>query len=170
MRRIAALLLLLSAVPLPAPAVERAPRISDREIIESLAQLKAGQTLLQQRLESLQREMDKRFEAADKRFEAVDKRFEAMDRRIGDLHSTLIAFFGAMMAILVALFGYIVWDRRTALRPVQDRLERLETEVIQDLELHHAAGSRFERLFQALRALAREDDRLAGVLRQFSLL
>ncbi len=163
MARIAALLLLLSAVPLPAPAVERAPRISDREIIESLTQLKAGQTLLQQRLDSLQREMDKRFEA-------VDKRFEAMDRRIGDLHSTLIAFFGAMMAILVALFGYIVWDRRTALRPVQDRLERLETEVIQDLELHHAAGSRFERLFQALRALAREDDRLAGVLRQFSLL
>ncbi|MDZ7761545.1 MAG: hypothetical protein U5L00_14985 [Desulfovermiculus sp.] len=32
-------------------------------------------------LESLQREMDKRFEAMDKRFEAMDRRFEVMDKR-----------------------------------------------------------------------------------------
>ena len=170
MKRIAPFLSFLCLLSLSVPAVERAPRISDREIIESLAQLKAGQTLLQQRMDSLQREMDKRFEAVDKRFEAVDKRFEAIGKRIDDLHDTLIAFFLSMMGILVALFGYIVWDRRTALKPLQDRLDRLETEVVQDLELRNAEGSRFERLLRVLRTLARDDERLAGVLRQFSLL
>ncbi len=33
-------------------------------------------------LESLQREMDKRFESVDKRFEALDKRFEALQREM----------------------------------------------------------------------------------------
>ena len=211
---------LLISLASPAFAVDRAPRISDREIIEALAELKAGQKILQEQLtayqqktdarfdavdqrfdavdqrfaavdqrfaavdkhfETLEREMDKRFAAVDKRFDAleremdkrfdaVDKRFDAMSKRIDDLHDTLIAFFGAMMAILMTLFGYIVWDRRTALRPLQDRIERLESEVVQDLQLHHRDGSRFERLMEALRTLAKDDERLARVLHQFSLI
>ena len=47
-------------------------------------------------LESLQREMDKRFEAMDKRFEAMDKRFEAMDKRFEALQRELDKRFEAM--------------------------------------------------------------------------
>ncbi|WP_300288976.1 hypothetical protein [Nitrosomonas sp.] len=53
---------------LPAFAVEVAPRISDREIIESLAELKAGQ-------KALEAKMDLRFTAMQ---EQMDQRFTAM--------------------------------------------------------------------------------------------
>ena len=52
-------------------AVEVAPRITDREIIESHAEIKAGQ-------KALKEFMVIRFEQVDKRFEQVDKRFEQM--------------------------------------------------------------------------------------------
>lgn len=75
-----------------AHAFEKAPPISDREIVESLALLQQNQKHLDQRItdttnaindriDLLIRTMDNRFEAIDKRFEAMDKRFEAMDKR-----------------------------------------------------------------------------------------
>jgi len=57
---------LLAFYALPSAAVETAPRITDREIIESLAELRAGQKVLEQR-----------FDAVDQRFDAVDQRFTA---------------------------------------------------------------------------------------------
>ena len=81
--------LLLVAPPL-ANAVGVAPRIRDREIIQSLPELKAGQKALEarmdQRLEAFQQQIDERFEAfqqqIDQRFEAVDRRFEAIDQQL----------------------------------------------------------------------------------------
>ncbi len=67
----------------PSFAVEIAPRISDREIIEKLARLEEGQNTIRAEIKAV----DKRFEAVDKRFEAVDKRFEAVDKRFDDLRS-----------------------------------------------------------------------------------
>jgi len=64
------ILLLLTSVlvAMPMAAVDVAPRISDREIIESLAELKAGQKTLDEKI--------------DLRFAAIDQRFEAIDRRL----------------------------------------------------------------------------------------
>ncbi len=53
------LLLILTS---PVHAVEVAPRISDREIIESLAELKAGQNALQQQINDLKESTNKRFD------------------------------------------------------------------------------------------------------------
>ena len=80
--------------------VERAPRISDREIIESLAELKAGQKL-----------MDQRFEQMDQRFEGIEQR---LDRMVGLFLGTV----GAFAAIVASTIGFAIWDRRTTLRPV----------------------------------------------------
>ena len=63
-----------------------------------------------------------------------------------------------------------MWDRKTALRPVEQRLIQLETEFKRDLDLQHEDGSRLTRLVKALRELAKTDERLAQVLRNFSLL
>ena len=173
-------------------AVEIAPRISDREIIEALTALRAGQKALEEkmglrfqaidaRFEALDRRIDTRFDAIDARFEALDRRadalfeaidtrFEARDRRIDGLRQTMLALFGAMMALIVALFGYIAWDRRTMVRPLQERLDRIESELARDLELQHEEGSRLTRLLKVLREMAKTDPKLAEVLRNFSLL
>ncbi len=91
------ILLLLTSVlvAMPVAAVDVAPRISDREIIESLAELKAGQKALEekmdlrfnamqeqidQRFTAIQEQMDQRFTAVDQRFTAVDQRFTAVDQ------------------------------------------------------------------------------------------
>lgn len=138
--------------PVPAPAVEVAPRISDREIIESLAVLKHGQVDI------------------NRRFEDVNRRFDDLNHRIDGLRNTILVLFGAIITLIVALFGYIAWDRRTALRPLQDRLELLERDLYRDLELQHEEGSRLTRLIKALRQMAKTDEKIAEVLRSFHLL
>ena len=164
----------LFAAALPAIAVETAPRISDREIIESLADLKAGQKALEarvdQRFEAFQNQIDQRFEASqqqiDQRFEAVDQRFEAVDRQLDNIWTLMLV----MIAGIFGLIGYIVWDRKTALRPVEQRIMALEAEFHRDLEIQHEDGSRLTRLVKVLREMAKSDEKLANVLRNFSLL
>jgi hypothetical protein len=53
---------------------------------------------------------------------------------------------------------------------VELRLIRLETELQRDLDLQHEEGSRLTRLVKVLRELAKTDELLAQVLRNFSLL
>ena len=87
--------------------VEQSPRISDREIIEALAELKAGQRVLNQRLDQ------------------VDKRFEQMDKRLDQMVSLFIGIIATFAGIVVATIGFAVWDRRTALRPALDRSDAI---------------------------------------------
>ena len=146
----------LFAAALPAIAVETAPRISDREIIESLTELKAEQKALEAR-------MDQRFEAFQQQ---IDQRFEAVDQQFDKICTLMLV----MIAGIFGLIGYIVWDRKTALRPVEQRLIALESEFHRDLEIQHEEGSRLTRLVEVLREMAKSDEKLANVLRSFSLL
>ena len=154
------ILILLGIAMLITPSVGRAvdvaPRISDREIVERLTRLEEGQKALRSEM--------------NQRFEAVDKRLDDMNMRISGLQNTMLALFGALITIMVALFGYIVWDRRTMLKPVVERLDRLEYDVVRDLDLRHEEGSLLSRLLKALREHARNDPKLSEILRSFSLL
>ena len=123
-----------------------------------------------QRFESLEFTMDKRFEAVNQRFESLeftmDKRFEAIEMQFGRI-------WGLMLVIIAGIFGligFIVWDRRTVLKPVEQRLMRMESYLEHDLKIKHEDGSRMTRLIKVLREMAREDERLAAVLRSFSLM
>jgi len=52
-------------------AIERAPRISDKEIVVRLTRLEEGQKNLERRLDDLRSEMNSRFEGVDNRFDAL---------------------------------------------------------------------------------------------------
>ena len=223
-------------------AVEIAPRISDREIIESLAELKAGQTSIDQRFEQvdqrfeqqqtsidqrfeqLQTSLDQRFEQVDQRFEQVDQRFEQLqtsldqrfeqvdqrfeqlqtsidqrfeqqqtsidqrfeqaDQRFEQLQQSLdqrfdqldqrFAYQENLTLVLIAgvlgLIAFIIWDRKTALRPLEKKLDKLEQDLQHDLELQNPEGSRLTRLIHALRELAEHDPKVAETLKAYSLL
>ena len=93
------ILLLSIMLALPAAAVDVAPRISDREIIESLAEIKAGQKALEDK-------MNIRFTAMQ---EQMDHRFASIDQRFEFLQQLMLV----MIAGVFGLIGFIVWDRYT---------------------------------------------------------
>ncbi len=155
-------------------AVEVAPRITDREIIVALtelkAEVKAGKQLMLQRFEASDQRFDQIQASMDQRFEAVDKRFAQSDIQMGRLHSTMLSVFSVLGALIIALFGYVVWDRRTALKPLEERFNQLEKDLVYDLQLRNENGSLLTRFIQAMRELAQEDANVAKVLKTFSLL
>jgi len=146
------LTLLLFLFIQPAYAVDVAQRISDREIIQSLAEIKA--------------EISSNQKINEQRFEGINQRFESMDKRFDQIWSLMLA----ILAGIFGLIGFIVWDRKTALRPLEKRLDNLERDLQHDLELRHEKGSLLTRLVKSLQELAKQDEKVAVVLRSYSLL
>jgi len=75
-----------------------------------------------------------------------------------------------MLAGIFGLIGFIGWYRRTVLKSIEKRLDRLEEALENDLELQNKAGSRLTRLVKALQEIARTDTKVAKILRQLSLM
>nr|VFJ50132.1 MAG: hypothetical protein BECKDK2373C_GA0170839_10287 [Candidatus Kentron sp. DK] len=147
MKKYLAPLLLLASLATPATglAMEVAPRISDREIVERLVRLEEGQKAMQRQLE----------------------------QRLAPLEGRMDSLWNLMLVILAAIFGligFVVWDRKTALKPLEERLGRIENDLERDLDIKSSDGSRFTRLIEALREVASQDGRLADALQRYSLL
>jgi len=133
-------------------AVDQAERISDREIIERLTRLEENQKAILQRIEDL----EKRFEA---RFESVDKRFEDINRRFEDIGRQLDRMSAIFTALVIAVIGFAYWDRRTIIRKAKE-------ETLAEIRKE----DRTRDLMNVLLELAKTDDRLAKVLKQFNIL
>nr|VFJ88649.1 MAG: hypothetical protein BECKH772A_GA0070896_1001026 [Candidatus Kentron sp. H]VFJ90763.1 MAG: hypothetical protein BECKH772B_GA0070898_1001126 [Candidatus Kentron sp. H]VFJ96897.1 MAG: hypothetical protein BECKH772C_GA0070978_1000926 [Candidatus Kentron sp. H] len=132
----------LLAHPAAVLAVEVAPRISDREIIERLTGLEAGQQALQRQMEAMQKQTEQRFIALEKRMDA-------------QWTLTLV-----LIAAIFGLIGFVVWDRKAALKPLERHVARVADDLERDLDL---------RSMDALREVALDDPRLADVLQRRSL-
>ncbi len=135
--------------PYPVEAIETAPRILDREIVERLTRIEEGQKALRNELESRFEQVDKRFEQVDKRFEQVDKRFDAVERQFDRLINIFIGIIAAFAGIVAVTVGFAIWDRKTTMKPAMDKVEKLEN---------------------VLKRYAEKEPRLAEVLRSLGLL
>ena len=206
-------------------AVEVAPRISDREIIERLTRLEEGQQSMgrqiEQRMEDMHKQIEQRFQAMEQRMEAmhkqIEQRFQAMEQRMETMHKQTEQRFQAMeqrmeavqeqveqrmeamqkqteqrflsmerrmdaqwsltlvlIMAIIGLVGFVVWDRKTALKPLERRFERIAHELERDLGVPSPEGSRLTRLIAALREIAPDDpklsERIREALRRHSLL
>ncbi|WP_222424043.1 hypothetical protein, partial [Desulfamplus magnetovallimortis] len=154
------------------------PRISDREIIEKLAKLEAGQEALSVRLSDLRAEMKSDQEALRAEMKAGQEALraemkagqEALGKRMDDSNSTMLVFFSSIITLIVALFGYIAWDRRTMVKPVIDKVDRLEREILNDLDFHHNDGSLLRRQLRVLREYSRKNPEFAEIMRGAELI
>ena len=164
--------------PLLTFAVETAPRISDREITEKLARLEAGQEALRSEMKSsnealslrisdLRDEMKSSNEALRSEMKSNN---DALNSRLDDSYNTMLVFFGSLVTLIVALFAYIAWDRRTMVKPVVDHLNILEREVHDALDLDNSDGSILRRQLQALRQFAGKNAEFAEIMRGLALL
>jgi len=111
--------LIISASPLF--AIETAPRISDREIVERLTRLEEGQKTIEMR------------------FDDVNRRFDDVNRRIDDLRSemnsrfdTLQWMFGLFITITLVMLGFVLrmqWQMQRRQTRIETSLEAYKDEL-----------------------------------------
>ncbi len=106
----------------------------------------------EEQVQSLRNEMNAKFESLDAKFEAIDTKFEAVDSKI----ETLYWGFGILITLMLFLFGFIIWDRRTSINPVQNKPLSLE--------------ERISRIEFVLREQAKNDPELAEILKKVGML
>ena len=130
-------------VPVSGYAVETAPRISDREVIESLIRLEEG------------------IKANREMILALRNDIRSMGNEMHSMRTEILGFmkwgFGLLFSGMLILVGFILWDRRSTLKPVKDELDELERRKV-------------DRIIAALKKLSEEDSRVAEVLRSVGLL
>ena len=115
-RRIVWAVAFLATLPGPLWAVEAAPTISDREIVERLTRIETRLDGIDTRLDAFQADMD--------------SRFEQLNTRISDLLWIFIGVMGFFGVIIAALLTLIVRDRKA---PVH--LSERDAENLRDIRL-----------------------------------
>jgi len=137
-----ALFLLLIGLSSYSFAAEGGLALSNKEIIEKLSRLEEGQKGLNKRIDDLRSEL--KGDIADLRSE--------LKGDIADLRSLVYV----VLAGIIALIGFVIWDRRTALSPVMRKTKELE--------------ERDELTLRALKEYARKEPKMAEVLKSLGVL
>ena len=121
-------------------AVEKAERISDREIVESLAELKAGQ-----------RAMEKRFDDMNKRFDDMNT---SVNNRFNDVMSLLQILTGAMLVVGSGILGWliVIWRKLVKVEERQSKFETQDDEIKFLKEAYNRLNEMVLKLMDALRA------------------
>ncbi len=76
-----------------------------------------------ERISFLEKSIDKRFDAQQK---SIDERFDAQQNQMNILFGFLFLILGGV----VSLIAFVIYDRRTILRPISKRQEDIETVLI----------------------------------------
>ena len=106
---------------------------------------------------------EERFKAIDQRFEMIEKsisiRFNSVEQRISELFTFLWILTGIFAAISGVTVSLAFWDRKTIVEvSVKKSFDKVESEGTS------------KKLLDALRELAKEDKKIAEVLKNFNLL
>ena len=154
-----------------ATAIEAAPRITDREIIEALTELKAGQKAIQQQITDLKDSTNKQIadlkDSTNKQIadlkDSTNKQIDSTNKQIAELkegqkrvEERIDNLIYAVFGIFIALVGIIIWDRRSALSPAIKKNKELE--------------ERDDKIEKALKEYAHKEPRLAEILRNVGIM
>ncbi len=105
-------------------------------------------------LKALSKSVDTRFEEMNKRmdarFEEMNKRIDEVNRKIDMLFNFLWIITGIFTTITVATIGFAIWDRRTTLKPFEDKIRKLE--------------DKDKAFLEALKSLAEKDKKVYEIL------
>ncbi|MFH1897426.1 MAG: hypothetical protein ABH886_04195 [Candidatus Desantisbacteria bacterium] len=138
------------------PSFAVAQDVSNREVITEITGLKIQVGKLETKMEEALKAMDKRIDDMNN---DMNNRMSDMNNRMSDMNNRMSDMMGLMHVILagmVALIGFILWDRRTAIAPVVRQAKELERDkaVVWDV----------------LREYAKKEPRFAEVLRTAGML
>jgi hypothetical protein len=113
----------ISLAAIPADAVEVAPRITDREIVERLTALEAGQKKLEAGIDTLERSVNQRIDGVER----------SLNARIDDLRADLMARFD-LLTWLISLFVTIAMVTLGFVLRMQWQLQQRQTRLETSLE------------------------------------
>ena len=155
-------------LPSSAWAVTPSPALTDREIAERLTRL---ETRLDEGLTGLRADMAQlRADMAQLRAELrADMREqnrqlrEDMNIRFEEHSRLILGILAAFAALFVINVSLVVWDRRTAARPFEEKVAVIAEELAE-------SRSRWDVLLEAVRAVGQQNQTVAAVLRRFNLL
>ena len=142
----------MALFPGPLWAVEVAPALTDREIVERLTRLEEGQSAIRAEMSQLREDMHRQNQHLR---DDINAQFDR-------LFQLLLGLLGTFTALVTATISFALWDRRTMLRPVERRVSSLEEEMVDN-------QPRVAALLNALRTLSQRDPELAAVLKNFNL-
>ena len=147
----------------PASAADVAPAVSDESrLIRLETKVDALDDLLNQRMDHLEQRVDRLEQSLDRRFQELRTDMNSQFERLNALLIGLCSVFGLLV---VALFGFVFWDRRSMLRPLESDMRRLEGDLATK-----GSKTRLDATVNALRAWAQENQQLAAVLKRLNLM
>jgi len=122
---------------------------------------------------SLRNEMNTRFESQQKQIDnldaKIDFKFDSLQQQINDLKSLFYWGFGIIITLIITLFGYIIYDRRTTLYPLLERTHQL-AEKEKELERDVKDLKEYHKLKDAIKEYAQTDTKLAEILKRAAIL
>ncbi len=152
-------LLVLPVLAGPAWAVEAAPALTDREIVERLTRLEEGLQGVRDAIRQLRADIQHLREDMNRQNQHLR---EDMDKQFARQFRLTLVVLGTFTALVAATIGFALWDRRTMIRPFERTVRSLE----EDLSTNR---QRVEALLAALRSLGQRDPEVANVLKRFDL-
>ena len=90
------------------------------------------------------------------RFESIDKQFMYQQKQIDDIKTLFYWGFGILITLFIFMLGYMIWDRRTAMKPALLQASKAEE------------NSR--NLISTLREYSKKHPDLAEILRSHGIL
>ena len=99
----------------------------------------------------------------------IDFKFDSLQQQINDLKSLFYWGFGIIITLIITLFGYIIYDRRTTLYPLLERTHQL-AEKEKELERDVKDLKEYHKLKDAIKEYAQTDTKLAEILKRAAIL
>ncbi len=135
-------IIILLFIPSITFAIETAPRITDREIVERLARLEEGQ-----------RGMEKSLRAEIRaNADAIKQMREDMNAQFDRITHIMLGILGAFVMLFGGTIWFALWDRRTMIRPFETKVKEIEGEIAENRTKLHA-------LIDSFRTLSKTDEK-----------
>jgi exonuclease VII large subunit len=109
---------------------------------DRLIRLEAEQEALRNEMNALRNEMN--------------TKFESQQGQIDDLKIMFRWGFSILITLMLFILGYIIWDRRTALHPLKESLEKEKIEI--------------NKIKSTLKEMGESDQKIAEIMRRAGLL
>ena len=148
------------------PAADAAPAVSDES---RLIRLETKVDAINDRLDGIEKRMDRLDQRMDRLEQRIDRLEESlrtdMNSQFDRLNNLLIGLCSIFGLLVVALFGFVLWDRRSMLRPLESDMRRLEGDLATK-----GSKSILDATVDALRTWAQQNQQLAAVLKRLNLM
>lgn len=83
---------------------------------------------LRNEMYSLRNEMNSLKNEMNTNMQSIDQRFENIENRLDDQKTFLYWGFGILFSFMLFLVGFVLWDRRSMIKPLIDEVEALKRE------------------------------------------